>query len=230
MRIAVLGTGNVGQTLSGKLTELGHQVMLGTRNVDNTMTRNTKDIYGGPPFSEWYGAHKDIRLGSYSEAAVFSELVINATNGSGSISALKMAGVAALNGKTLIDVANPLDQSKGMPPVIIPSMCNTTSLGEEIQRSFPKVNVVKALNTMWCGLMVNPEMIGGGDHNVFLCGNEVSAKSTVVQILTEFGWKKEQILDLGDITAARGMEMILPVWLRIMMARGNGTFNFKIVG
>jgi 8-hydroxy-5-deazaflavin:NADPH oxidoreductase len=229
MKISVFGTGVVGQTLAGRLHTLGHQVIVGTRNVDNTMSRNTKDAYGSPTFSEWYRNYNDVKVATYADAAAFAEIVINATNGSASLSALKMAGVAALNTKVLVDVTNPLDSSKGMPPVLIPSLCNTTSLGEEIQRSFPKLNVVKALNTMWCGLMINPSLIGDGNHNVFLCGNEVSAKSTVVQLLTEFGWKREKIIDLGDISASRGMEMILPLWLRVMMTRGNGTFNFNVV-
>ena len=229
MKIAILGTGTVGQTLAVSLESLGHQIIIGTRNPEQTMSRNTGDMYGGPPFSEWHAAHKQINVSTFAESAAAGELLINATNGANSVSALKMAGVSSLNGKTLIDAANPLDASKGMPPFLIPSLCNTNSLGEEIQRSFPKLNVVKAFNTMWAGLMVNPSMIGEGNHNAFICGNDVGAKSTVMQLLMEMGWKKEKILDLGDISASRGMELILPIWLRIMMTRGNGAFNFNVV-
>jgi predicted dinucleotide-binding enzyme len=134
-----------------------------------------------------------------------------------------------VNGKIIIDVSNPLDFSKGMPPSLIPSLSNTNSLGEEIQKLFPQAKVVKTLNTMWCGLMVNPNMIGGGNHTNFICGNDADAKTKVKSLLNEFGWKNENILDLGDITNARGTEAVLPIWLRVWSATQNGAFNFKIV-
>jgi predicted dinucleotide-binding enzyme len=229
MKIAVLGTGTVGQTLVGRLSGLGYEVMIGTRNVNETLARTKGDNYGGPPFSQWYKENMQIKLGTFSEAAAFGEILFNATQGENTINALKLAGEANLDKKVLIDVANPLDFSKGMPPVLIPELCNTNSLGEEIQRSFPKVKVVKALNTMWCGLMVNPDMIGSGDHDTFICGNDADAKAKVTDLLKQFGWKTQHIIDLGDITAARGTEMILPVWLRIMGTVGNGVFNFKVI-
>jgi predicted dinucleotide-binding enzyme len=229
MKIAVLGTGNVGKTISSRLIELGHLVMIGTRDADETIARTEKDMYGGPSFSEWHGANKQVKIGTFAEAAIFGEMIINATSGGSAVTVLKMAGASALNGKTLMDISNPLDFSKGMPPTLIASLCNNNSLGEEIQRSFPKANVVKALNTMWCGLMINPGMIANGDHQVFMCGNEVGAKSSVVELLVQFGWKPENILDLGDITASRGTEMLLPLWLRVMNTTGGPAFNFKIV-
>jgi predicted dinucleotide-binding enzyme len=229
MKIAIFGTGTVGQTIAGKLTVLHHDLMMGTRDVDKTLARTTKDSYGGPSFTEWYAMNKQVKLGTFAEAAAFGEVIFNATNGGNTVTVLKLAGASGLNGKTLIDVSNPLDFSKGMPPMLIPELCNTNSLGEEIQRAFPKVNVVKALNTMWCGLMVNPAIIGAGDHHVFVCGNDSNAKAIANDILGQFGWRTENIIDLGDITAARGTEMILPLWLKIMGTIGNGAFNFKIV-
>jgi len=227
MKIAVFGTGSVGQALSARLAGLGHKVMIGTRDVAATSARKEKDMYGGPSFSEWYASNQEINLGTFADAAVFGELIFNATNGNNAITVLNLAG-SGINGKTLIDLTNPLDFSQGMPPILIPSLINTNSLGEEIQRTFPLIKVVKTLNTMWNGLMVNPGMLANGDHNVFICGNDPSAKSQVVEMLREFGWKSESILDLGDISASRGVEMILPLWLRIMMIYGNGAFNFKI--
>ena len=170
-----------------------------------------------------------VKLGTFTEAAVFGEIVINATQGVNTINALDMAGEANLNGKVLIDISNPLDFSGGMPPTLIPGLCNTNSLGEEIQKTFPGVKVVKALNTMWCGLMVNPSMISGGNHSVFICGNDPEAKAKVSGLLKQFGWKTENMLDLGDITGARGTEMVLPLWLRIMGGFGNPAFNFNMV-
>jgi predicted dinucleotide-binding enzyme len=228
-KIAILGTGGVGQTYASKFIALGYDVMVGTRNVSEKLASTSKDGYGNPPFSEWFTANKTVRLGTFKEASAFGEIILNATQGGSSINALKSADIKNLNGKILIDIANPLDFSHGMPPSLIPGLSNTNSLGEEIQKTFPDVKVVKTLNTMWCGLMVNPAMINDGDHNAFLSGNDADAKEKVKEILKSFGWLDKNILDLGDISSARGTEMYLPLWLRIFGATNNGAFNIKIV-
>jgi 8-hydroxy-5-deazaflavin:NADPH oxidoreductase len=218
MKIAVLGTGMVGDSIGSRLIELGHEVKMGSRSATNEKAKAFAD------------KHKDkASAGSFADAAAFGEIIVNCTAGAGSIEALKMAGEANINGKIIIDIANPLDFSKGMPPSLIPELSNTNSLGEEIQKNFPAAKVVKTLNTMWCGLMVNPSMINGGDHTNFISGNDAEAKQKVKALLNEFGWKNENILDLGDISSARGTESILPVWLRIWNATQNGAFNFKVV-
>lgn len=229
MKIAILGTGNVGQTIASKLRTLGYEVMIGTRNVAEKLSNTTKDAYGNPPFSEWHVANSHVKIGTFTEAAAFGEIVINATTGRSSINALKSAGETNLNGKVLIDIANPLDFSKGMPPCLVPELSNTNSLGEEIQKTFPKTKVVKTLNTIWCGIMVNPNMIGDGNHINYVSGNDADAKSQVKTILNQFGWKNENLLDLGDITGARATEATMPIWLRVMNATQSGAFNFKIV-
>jgi hypothetical protein len=229
MKIAIIGTGTVGQTFASKLIILGHDVILGTRNVSEKLASTARDGYGNPPFSEWYALNKGVKLGTFAEAAAFGEIILNVTHGAGSINALKLADAKNLSGKILIDISNPLDFSKGMPPCLIPELSNTNSLGEEIQKTFPDSKVVKTLNTMWCGLMVNPAMIGGGDHTNYICGNDADAKNKVKSLLYEFGWKSENILDLGDISSARGTEAVLPIWLRIWGATQNGAFNLKIV-
>jgi hypothetical protein len=173
--------------------------------------------------------NEKIKLGTFSDAAEFGELIVNATQGINSVNALKSADPKNLNGKILIDIANPLDFSKGMPPSLLPELSNTHSLGEEIQNTFPQVQIVKTLSTMWAGIMVNPAMINNGDHTNFICGNNPEAKQKVISLLTEFGWKSENLLDLGDISSARGVEAILPIWLRIMGAKQSAAFNFKIV-
>ncbi len=228
-KIAIIGTGPVGQTFASKLISLGYDVMLGTRNVAEKLKSTAKDSYGNPPFSEWYTSNNTIKLGTFAEAAAFGEIVLNATLGANSINALKLAKAKNLDGKIIIDVSNPLDFSKGMPPCLIPELSNTNSLGEEIQRVFPAAKVVKSFNTMWCGLMVNPVMIDAGDHTNFICGNDADAKTKVKSLMNEFGWKNENILDLGDISSARGTEAVLPIWLRIWGATQNGAFNFKVV-
>ncbi len=226
MKIGILGTGMVAQTLAAKLSAIGYQVMIGTRDVDKTMERSETDAYGNPPFSEWRENHSKVKLENFSDAAAFGEVVINATSGGASLMALQMAGHDHLKGKILIDVANPLDFSEGTPPTLL--VCNTDSLGEQIQRALPDTKVVKTLNTLNAHLMVDPNKVGKGDHHIFVSGNDQAAKNKVVGYLKEwFGWK--HIIDLGDISTARGTEMLLAIWVRLMGKLGTPMFNFKIV-
>ncbi|MBI5565270.1 MAG: NAD(P)-binding domain-containing protein [Chloroflexi bacterium] len=225
MKIAVLGTGTVGRAIGGRLTQLGHDVMIGTRDVAETQARTAPDRMGNPPFSEWHRQHPKIKLGTFAQAATHGELVVNATSGFATLEILKSAAEANLNGKTLIDISNPLDFSKGMPPTLF--VKDTDSLAEQIQRAYPRVNVVKALNTMTASLMVNPGQLAGGDHTVFMSGNDAAAKAQVAELLKSFGWR--DIIDVGDITTARGTEMLLPIWIRLMGKLGTPLFNFAIV-
>jgi 8-hydroxy-5-deazaflavin:NADPH oxidoreductase len=229
MKIAVLGTGSVGQTFADKLVALGHDVMIGTRNVQEASNRTARDFYGNPGFGDWLKSNSGVKLGTFAQAVAFGEVVINATLGGNSVQALKSAGSEDLKDKIIIDISNPLDFSKGMPPTLIPGLSNTNSVGEELQKAFPQAHVVKTLNTMWCGLMVNPGMIGGGNHINFLSGNSQEAKTKVKQLLKEFGWKNENLLDLGDITSARGTEGMMPIWLRVWASKKTGAFNFAII-
>lgn len=216
MKIAVLGTGVVGETIGSKLVELGHAVKMGSRT-----TGNEKAL----AFANKHRANAS--AGTFAEAAEFGEMIFNCTSGLASVAALKLAGDHNMKGKIIVDLANALDFTKGMPPTL--AFVNSTSLGEEIQKTFPESKVVKTLNTLWCGLMVNPRMINGGDHNIFVSGNDEGAKEKVRELLKSFGWMDKNILDLGDITTARGPEMYLPIWLRIYGATSNGAFNIKIV-
>ena len=218
MKIAVLGTGMVGEAIGSRLIELGHEVRMGSRTADNEKAKAFVAKENGKASA-----------GTFADVAAFGEIIFNCTAGAASVEALKMVGEANINGKIIVDIANPLDFSHGMPPSLIPELSNTHSLGEEIQKTFPSAKLVKTLNTMWCGLMVNPAMIGGGDHTNFICGNDADAKQQVKALLNEFGWKNENILDLGDISSARGTEAVLPVWLRIWNATQNGAFNFKVI-
>lgn len=224
MKIAVLGTGTVGPTIAAALSALGHDVVIGTRDPKATLARTEPGATGGPPFAAWHAAHSGVDVATFAEAAARSELVVNATNGAGSLGALTAAGAANLAGKVVMDVANPLDFSRGFPPSLNP--VNTDSLGEQIQRAFPEARVVKTLNTMTASVMVDPASVAGGDHSVFVSGNDAAAKEVVSGLLREFGHR--DIIDLGDITTARGAEMMLPVWVRIWGALGTGAFNFKI--
>jgi predicted dinucleotide-binding enzyme len=229
MKISIIGTGPVGQTIASKLVELGHEVMMGTRNVSEKLSSTAKDENDNPPFSVWHMENSNVKLETFAKAASFGEIIINATHGGSSLEALKLAEPKNLAGKILIDIANPLDFSQGMPPSLLPGLNNTNSLGEEIQSTFPYTLVVKTLNTMWCGLMVNPNMIGGGDHINYISGNDDAAKAKVKKLLNQFGWRDENIIDLGDISGARATESLLPIWLRVWGITQNGVFNFKLV-
>jgi 8-hydroxy-5-deazaflavin:NADPH oxidoreductase len=225
VRFGILGTGVVGKTIAARLDGMGHEVMVGTRDPEETASRAELDAYGNPPFSVWQEDHPEVRLATFNEAAAHGEIVANATSGTVSLKVLELASETNLNGKILIDVANPLDFSQGMPPTL--SVSNTDSLGEQIQRRFPEAKVVKTLHTMNAYLMVDPAQLAGTDHTVFVSGDDTEAKATVAELLRSFGWT--DIIDLGDITTARGTEMLLPIWLRLFGALQKPIFNFKIV-
>lgn len=215
MRIGVLGTGMVGKTIAGKLVALEHEVMMGSRSADNEQAR------------EWVAdAGPSASQGSFAEAAAFGELLFNCTAGVGSLDALSSVQPEDLAGKILIDVANPLDFSQGMPPSL--SVSNTDSLGEQIQRALPDTRVVKALNTINCAVMVDPARVPG-EHDIFLAGDDDAAKRAVRELLQSFGWAADRVIDLGDITSARATEMYLPLWLRLMGTLQTGDFNIKVV-
>ena len=199
MRIGVLGTGMVGRAISGKLAELGHDVRVGSRTEGDGAVR-------------------------FADAAAHGELVFNCTNGAGSLDALAAAGEDNLAGKVLIDVSNPLDFSGGGPALFTDT---TDSLAERIQAAFPAARVVKTLHTVNCNVMVDPALVPG-DHVVFVCGNDAAAKEQTTGLLGEFGWPPERVLDLGDLTAARGTEAYVMLWVRLWNVIGGPNFNISI--
>jgi hypothetical protein len=225
MKITVLGTGMVGQTISSKLLELGHDVTMGTRNPEETIKRSKPNQMTGISFEDWHKKNQGVSIKKFAESAEDAELIINATSGSVSIDVLEKLGNENLDGKVLLDIANPLDFSNGMPASLFIS--NTDSLGEQIQKAYPLLKVVKSLNTMNTYIMMHPESVPG-NHNVFINGNDEKAKGQVNNLLKSIGWKAEDILDLGDISTARGTEMLLPIWLRLWGALGHANFNFYI--
>jgi predicted dinucleotide-binding enzyme len=214
MKIGVLGTGMVGATIGARLVALGHEVKMGSRTADNAKAQSwVKE--NGPKASQ----------GTFADAAAFGELLFNCTAGRGSIEALHMAGAGTLKGKILIDISNGLDFSHGSPPGLI--VCNTDSLGEQIQREFPETRVVKTLNTVNCSVMVNPSTLSEAT-DIYVSGNDPQAKAQVTSILTDwFGWKS--VRDLGDIKTARGVEMFMPFWISVRGVLQTSQFNFKIV-
>lgn len=215
MKIAVFGTGMVGETLGSKLVSLGHEVMMGSRTSTNEKA------------GAWVQkAGKGAARGTFAEAAAFAELAFNCTSGTGAVPALQAAGADNLRGKLVLDISNPLDFSQGFPPSL--TVCNTDSLGEQLQRLLPETQIVKTLNTVTCSLMVDPGALAGGDHSMFMCGNDAGAKGRTLEILTSwFGWK--DVIDLGDISMARGTEMYLPLWVRLYGNLKTPTFSVKVV-
>ncbi len=213
IKIGVLGTGMVGNAIGSKLIQLGYEVKMGSRTADNQKA------------AEWVSkTGSKSSQGTFEDAAKFGELLFLCVKGEFASDVLKMAKEEYINNKIIIDLTNPLDFSKGMPPILFIS--NNDSLGEMLQRNFPKVNIVKSLNIVNCEVMVKPK-ITGGDPTMFLCGNDSKAKEEVKKILKQFGWA--DIIDLGDISNARGLEMLLPIWLRTRNALHDFHFAFKIV-
>jgi hypothetical protein len=198
MRIGILGTGSVGQTIGSALIQRGHDVKLGARSATNEKA------------AEWVNHNGDrASQGTFADAAAFGHIVFNCTSGKASLDALRAATAEHLSGKTLADVANALDFSSG---TLTLTVANTDSLAEQIQAAFPRTSVVKTLNTMNADVMVNPSLVAG-EHDVFVAGNDAAAKTQVCELLRSFGWRN--IVDLGDIGAARGLEMYLPLWMRL---------------
>ena len=212
MKIAVLGTGQVGRNLATKLVQLDHEVRLGSRTADNSDAVAWKQANG-----------ERASIGTFADAAAFGEMIFNCTNGQHTLDALKSAGEKNLDGKVLVDVANPLDFSTGELRLIV---SNTDSLGEQVQRAFPKAKVVKALNTLNTDIQVNPSLLPG-DHDLFVCGNDKDAKAKVTELLKSFGWKT--IIDLGDIKSSRGQEALLLLFMPLAKAFNGEYFNYRIV-
>ena len=208
MRIAVIGTGVVGRTLGGAFVRLGHEVVVGTRDPEATAGR-----------AEW--VESDLRLVPLAEAGAGADLVVNATTGTASLEAL--AGVD-LDGTVLLDVSNPLDFSQGFPPRL--TVKDTDSLAEQLQRAHPEARVVKALNTVTASVMVDPGALPEAS-TMFMAGDDPLARETVRQLLADLGWA--DIVEFPTLDAARGMEMWLPLWVRLMGALGTAEFNVRLV-
>jgi predicted dinucleotide-binding enzyme len=224
MNIAVLGTGRVGRAIAARLHELGHEVAVGTRDPQATLTRSEPDRMGNPPFARWHSAHPGIGLTTFDLAAAGAELVVNATSGAVTLDVLGLAGAENLAGKVLVDISNPLDFSAGFPPTLF--VKDTDSLGEQVERTFPRAKVVKTLNTLNADLMVHPQTLGESS-TVFVSGDDADAKRLVVGLLESFG--HDDVIDLGGIETARGAEMMMPIWLRLMGVLGTAAFNVKVV-
>lgn len=225
MRIGIIGSGVVAQTLGSKLIGLGHDLVLGTRDPNKL---DDKKMFAAT-LREWKSqteaGGQTAKIATFKQAAAHGQLLINATSGLVSLDALKLAAADSVGPKVLLDVANELDFSQGMPPRVLASQ--ERCLAEKLQSAFPNLQVVKSLNTISAPVMVDPQALGGGDHTVFVSGNDAAAKETVVALLRSFGWT--EVLDLGDLSSARGPEMYLAMWVRLYGATQTGQLNVKVV-
>lgn len=223
MKIGFIGAGVVGQTLAEALIAKGHDVVIGVREPGPAALSKDRGYAG--TLGDW--VHRTGgKVGTFAAAAAHGEIVFNVTSGGVSLEALQAAGASNLAGKVLVDVANPLDFSQGMPPFLMPQFTGPTSLAEQIQAAFPEVHVVKAFNTIAAAVMVNPGLIPG-DHDLFIAGNDAAAKATVTKLAQDFGWT--HIIDLGDIVGARATEALLPIWVRLWAVTGALTHNLHLV-
>ncbi len=221
MKIGIIGSGVVAQTLGTKWIALGHDVAIGTRDPSKVDDKKMM----AASLRDWRAQTENRgKVVSFQEAAAFGELLVNATGGTVSIEALKQAGADKVGGKVLVDIANELDHSRGMPPRALAS--DDRCLAEKIQATFPNLKVVKTLNTISAVVMVNPGGLAGGDHTVFVSGNDAGAKAQVTDLLRGLGWR--DILDLGDISSARGPEMYMGFWLRLWGATRSPNVNIKV--
>lgn len=226
MKIGIIGTGMVGRAFAERLVELGHDVVIGTRDPDSTRGRVTPDDKGTPPFAEWHTDHADVQLVPLPEAGAYGSVLINATAGAHALDALELVGPRNLEGKPLLDISLPLDLSEGMPPKLLVS--NDDSLGEQIQRRYPGAHVIKSLTHTHNRIMLDPSLLPG-NHNTFVAGDDADAKAAIVALLCEFGWPAESIIDLGDITAARALEMYSRLHFTLAGRFGDYWFNIALV-
>jgi predicted dinucleotide-binding enzyme len=213
MKIGMLGTGMVGETLGTKFVQLGHQVKMGSRSANNE---------GAAKWAAKNGANAS--TGTFADAAAFGEMNFLCLKGDVELEVVRSVGAGPFASKIVVDVSNPLDFSRGMPPSL--SICNTDSLGEEVQKALPSAKVIKTLNIVNCEVMINPDK-AGEQPTMLICGNDADAKGRVTALLKSLGWT--DIIDLGDITKSRATEMLLPVWLSLMQTFGHPYFGFKVV-
>lgn len=216
MKIAVLGTGMVGRAVAVGLAHLGLDVVIGTRDPEGSLSSN-----GAEDFGTWSAMNSEISVSTYAEAARDAVLVVNALNGGVAVAGVRSANIA--DGTVLLDIANPLDFSGDLPTLFVG---NDDSLGEQLQREFPTLRVVKSLNTMTASAMVEPHLIADGDFTTFVSGDDDAAKAQVMSLLGSLG--HQDVIDVGDISTARGTEALMLLWIRLMGPLGSPYFTWKI--
>jgi 8-hydroxy-5-deazaflavin:NADPH oxidoreductase len=224
MKVGIFGTGMVGRILAEKFVDGGNEVMIGTRNIEDTLAKTGQDSMRNIPYKEWQEKNPSVKLGTFRDAAKFGEIIFIATFGNAATEAIQSAGIENFTGKIIIDTTNPLDPSKGVPPAFTATIGN--SLGEQIQRLLPEAKVVKAFNTLGMAIIVNPKR-EEGDPVLFIAGNDESAKKQVEEIARSWGWK--DIVDFGDISEAFWLEAFGMIWIRFAFKNKSWSHAFSLL-
>ena len=211
MKVGVLGSGEVGQTLAAGFLKLGHETMIGTREPAK--------------LEKWQQKNNKGRIGSFSETAAFAEVVVLAVKGAVAAEVLGAAGSANLNGKLVMDACNPIADAPPTNGVLKFFTTLDESLMERLQREFPKVHFVKAFNSVGAPQMINPEL-KAGKPTMFICGNDDGSKATVTKILDQFGW---ETADMGKVESARAIEPLCMLWCTLGFLHNEWTHAFKLL-
>lgn len=210
MKIGIVGSGGVAQTLANGYLAKGYKVKLGTRTTEK--------------LAEWLeSAGENASVGSFAEAAQFGDVVFISVLGEAALRAVELADAENFQGKTVIDLTNPLDFSGGVPPRFTAALGN--SLGEQIQKAIPEANVVKAFNTIGAGIMVDPKF-GDQTATMFIAGNDENAKAEAKRLAEEFGWEVE---DLGGIEQAFFLEAFASMWVNYAFKHNQWMQAFKLL-
>ena len=210
MKVGILGSGTVGQTLAAGFLQHGHEVMIGTREPAK--------------LADWTRTHPGARVGESRVAAAFGEIIVLAVKGTVAAQALEAAGRETLAGKTIIDPCNPIADG---PPYhgVLPFFTGPNeSLMEQLQRDFPETQFVKAFNSVGGPNMVNPPF--AERPTMFICGNDEGAKKKVAAILDQFGW---ETADMGTVEAARAIEPLCMLWCVLGFTKNEWTHAFRLL-
>lgn len=211
MKIGVLGSGTVAQTLAAGFLKHGYDVMVGTRDAAK--------------LAEWRGKNPKAHVGSVSETAEFGEALVLAVKGTVATDVLRAAGGKNLNGKLVIDACNPIADEPPSKGVLKFFTTPNESLMERLQEDFPDARLVKAFNSVGAPRMVNPEF-KAGKPTMFICGDDPHAKATATRILDEFGW---ETADMGAVEAARAIEPLCMLWCIPGFLHNQWTHAFKLL-
>jgi predicted dinucleotide-binding enzyme len=213
MKVGIIGSGTVGQTLAEGFLKHGHEAMLGTRDPEK------------PDVKKWLGETPGAHAGTFAQAAVFGELIVLATKGTAAESALELAGAGNLAAKTILDATNPIADKPPVDGILEFITGPNESLAKKLQEKFPRSHIVKAFNSVGAGRMINPHY-EQGTPTMFFCGNDAGAKAQVAGIIKLFGWEP---FDCGKITAARAIEPLCILWCLHGFQQNQWTHAFKVL-
>lgn len=222
MKVGIFGTGNVGRTIAEKFASEGNEVMIGTRDVEDTLAKTEPDAMGNPAYKAWQKNNLRVKLGSFEDTAKFGELIVISTSGNAAKKAIELGGKENFSGKIVIDMTNPVESS--VPPKYYGEFGN--SIGEQVQHLLPEAKVVKTFNQMGVQIVVNPQR-EDGDPVLFLAGNDTEAKLQVSEIAKKWGWK--EVVDFGDISQSFWLETLVMLWIQYAFKNNSWSHAFSFL-